>query len=93
MFRRIDEWDSRRCAALDNSAVMIKGVLFGGIPSKQITGKIDTEFLKVFAEKEGYKVLLCKLYPVEWTQALVRQNPHPRSVDRPQMVLSPNRGQ
>ena len=44
---------------LNNSSVVIKNVLFGGIPSKQITGKIDTEFLKVFAEKEGYKVLLC----------------------------------
>lgn len=44
---------------LNNSSVVIKNVLFGGIPSKQITGKIGTEFLKVFAEKEGYKVLLC----------------------------------
>ena len=31
-------------ALLNNSTVEIKNVLFGGIPSKQITGKIDTEF-------------------------------------------------
>lgn len=44
---------------LNNSTVEIKNVLFGGIPSKQITGKIDTEFLASFSELPGYKVLLC----------------------------------
>lgn len=46
-------------ALLNNSTVEIKNVLFGGIPSKQITGKIDTEFLASFSELPGYKVLLC----------------------------------
>ena len=46
-------------ALLNNSTAEIKNVLFGGIPSKQITGKIDTEFLASFSELPGYKVLLC----------------------------------
>lgn len=46
-------------ALLNNSSVEIKNILFGGIPSKQITGKIDTEFLTSFSELPGYKVLLC----------------------------------
>ena len=50
---------SAKVALLNNSCVEIKNVLFGGIPSKQITGKIDTEFLASFSELPGYKVLLC----------------------------------
>lgn len=50
---------SANVALLNNSAVEIKNVLFGGIPSKQITGKIDTEFLRRFSDLPGYKVLLC----------------------------------
>ena len=46
-------------ALLNNSSVEIKGILFGAIPSKQITGKIDTEFLRNFSDMKGYKVLLC----------------------------------
>lgn len=46
-------------ALLNNSSVEIKNIFFGGIPSKQITGKIDTEFLTSFSDMEGYKVLLC----------------------------------
>lgn len=46
-------------ALLNNSFVEINNFLFGGIPSKQITGKIDTEFLTSFSEMPGYKVLLC----------------------------------
>ena len=38
---------SANVALLNNSTAEIKNVLFGGIPSKQITGKIDTEFLAV----------------------------------------------
>ena len=37
----------------------IKNVLFVGIPSKQITGKIDTEFLASFSELPDYNILLC----------------------------------
>lgn len=55
---------------LNNSSVVIKNVLFGGIPSKQISGKIDTAFLRSFSETVDtgkpvnamnpmYKVLLC----------------------------------
>lgn len=44
---------------LNNSSVEIKNTLFGGIPSKQITGMIDTEFLTSFSNRTGYKVLLC----------------------------------
>lgn len=35
---------------LDNSSVVIKNVLFGGIPSKQTSGGIDHSFLKTFSE-------------------------------------------
>ena len=44
---------------LNNSSAQIKNFLFGGIPSKQITGKIDSVFLKRFSNMAGYKVLLC----------------------------------
>ena len=44
---------------LNNSSVVIGGSLFGGIPSKQTSGKIDEEFLNSFSEAGGYKVLLC----------------------------------
>ena len=44
---------------LDNEAVEINGVLFGGLTSKQVTGKMDTDFLSDFSEYHGYKVLLC----------------------------------
>ena len=44
---------------LNNSCVEIKNILFGGIPSKHITGEIDTEFLRSFSGLPGYKVLLC----------------------------------
>lgn len=50
---------SANVVLLNNSSVEIKNVLFGGIPSKQITGKIDTEFLRSFSNLPGYKVLLC----------------------------------
>ena len=50
---------SANVALLNNSTVEIKSILFGGIPSKQITGKIDTEFLRSFSDLPGYKVLLC----------------------------------
>lgn len=43
---------------LNNSSVEIKGVLFGGIPSKQ-SGKIDHVFLEKFSRREEYKILLC----------------------------------
>ena len=46
-------------ALLNNSCVEIKNILFGGIPSKQITGEIDKEFLTSFSNRTGYKVLLC----------------------------------
>ena len=35
---------------LNNSSVVIKNVLFGGIPSKQTSGKIDIDFLRSFGE-------------------------------------------
>lgn len=38
---------------------MIKGMLFGGIPSKQISGRLNTDFLQAFSEKKEFKVLLC----------------------------------
>ena len=42
---------------LNNSSVVIGGILFGGIPSKQ-SAKIDEEFLDSFSSHPGYKVLL-----------------------------------
>ena len=50
---------SAQVKLLNNSSVEIKNVLFGGIPSKQVTGKIDTGFLTSFSNMAGYKVLLC----------------------------------
>ena len=44
---------------LHNSSVEIKNILFGGIPSKQLTGRIDTDFLAGFGKMAGCKVLLC----------------------------------
>lgn len=44
---------------LDDSTVEINGAIFGGIPSKQTSGRIDNDFLKWFSSQEGYKVLLC----------------------------------
>ena len=57
--------DAAGVKLLNNSSVEISGVLFGGIPSKQTSGKIDNSFLRSFSESvdaDGnpmYKVLLC----------------------------------
>ena len=57
--------DAAGVKLLNNSSVEISGVLFGGIPSKQTSGKIDHSFLRSFSETVGadgkpmYKVLLC----------------------------------
>lgn len=59
---------------LDNEAVEIKGVLYGGVTSKQVTGKLDEGFLERFSSVAQYKVLLChhpeyypqlQSYPIE----------------------------
>lgn len=44
---------------LDNDCVKIRDVLFGGIPSRQVTGGFDEEFLERFSSAPQYKVLLC----------------------------------
>ena len=44
---------------LDNTSVEIHGVLFGGIPSKQVTGTFHETFLETFSSSPQYKVLLC----------------------------------
>lgn len=44
---------------LDNTSTELKGVLFGGLTSKQITGKFDKAFLENFSSSSSYKVLLC----------------------------------
>ena len=44
---------------LDNKSTEIGGILFGGIPSKQATGELDTAFLEEFSASSKYKVLLC----------------------------------
>lgn len=65
---------SAKVTLLHNSSVEIKGLIFGGIPSKQLTGSIDTEFLASFSKMAGCKVLLChhpeyypklKQYPID----------------------------
>ena len=43
---------------LDNASVEIKGILFGGLTSKQLTGEFDKEFLEDFSACSSYKVLL-----------------------------------
>ena len=59
---------------LDNDAVEINGVLFGGLTSKQVTGEMDAKFLSEFSSYPGYKILLChhpeyypqlQSYPIE----------------------------
>lgn len=61
---------------LDNDAVEINGILFGGLTSKQITGEMDAKFLSDFSAYPGYKILLChhpeyypqlQSYPIELT--------------------------
>lgn len=44
---------------LDNSSVEIGGILFGGIPSRQITGTFDRTFLEEFSSAPRYRALLC----------------------------------
>lgn len=44
---------------LEDSMVEVKGILFGGLSSKQKTGKIDTDFLSSFSSRPQYKILLC----------------------------------
>jgi len=51
--------DAAGVKLLNNSSVEISGVLFGGIPSKQTSGRIDHSFLEEFSSHPGYKVLLC----------------------------------
>lgn len=59
---------------LDNAAVAINGVLFGGLTSKQVKGELDTKFLECFSAYPDCKVLLChhpeyypqlKSYPID----------------------------
>lgn len=42
-----------------NKSAVIGGILFGGIPSKQVTERLDEAFLQEFSAAPGYKVLLC----------------------------------
>lgn len=62
---------------LDNDAVEINGILFGGLTSKQITGEMDAKFLSDFSAYPGYKILLChhpEYYPgVKRVRPLVLQ--------------------
>lgn len=44
---------------LDNASTEIHSVLFGGIPSKQVTGTFHETFLEEFSSSPQYKVLLC----------------------------------
>lgn len=44
---------------LDNTSMELHGVLFGGIPSKQVAGAFDEAFLEAFSSQPRYKVLLC----------------------------------
>lgn len=52
---------------LDNDSAEINGILFGGLPSKQSTGALDTAFLETFSSSPKYKILLChhsEYYPM-----------------------------
>lgn len=51
--------DAAGVKLMNNSSVEISGVLFGGIPSKQTSGKIDHSYLEEFSSHPGYKVLIC----------------------------------
>lgn len=44
---------------LYNNHTEIDGILFGGIPSRQVTGSFDEAFLQEFSAASGCKVLLC----------------------------------
>lgn len=44
---------------LCNKSADIGGILFGGVPSKQLTERLDEAFLEAFSASSGYKVLLC----------------------------------
>lgn len=43
---------------LENAAMELKGVHFGGLTSRQITGGYDREFLQSFSGQPGFKILL-----------------------------------
>ena len=43
---------------LENAAVDLRGVHFGGLTSRQITGSYDREFLEDFSRQSGCKILL-----------------------------------
>ena len=52
---------------LDNDSAEINGILFGGLPSKQSTGALDTALLETFSSSPKYKILLChhpEYYPM-----------------------------
>lgn len=57
-----DEDDTRMAQAgavlLDNDWVEVKGILFGGLTSRHVSGTLDTAFLQSFSSQAGYKVLL-----------------------------------
>lgn len=44
---------------LENTAVSLAGIRFGGIPSRQISKTLDRGFLEAFAAAPGVRVLLC----------------------------------
>lgn len=51
--------EKARVQLLENSAVTIAGISFGGIPSRQISKTFDRAFLQQFAAQPGVRVLLC----------------------------------
>lgn len=55
----IDYINSLGIHLLNNSAVKIKGILFGGLPSRQVCPELDREFLQHFSDSPDYKILLC----------------------------------
>lgn len=44
---------------LDNQCTEIHGILFGGLTSRHVKGKLDEGFLERFSAENHYKVLLC----------------------------------
>lgn len=55
----IDYINSLGIHLLNNSAIELNGILFGGLPSKQVCPELDTAFLQSFSQSRKYKILLC----------------------------------
>ena len=80
------------------SVFEVEGVRVLGVHGHREGVKNGLLHLSLKAEQAGARLVLfghthIKLYPVEWTRALARQKPRPRTMDSRQSASSPSCGQ